>query len=198
MLRVHDYVTKAIVIIVISVCLTPSSALANEFLPQIQRLITDKIEPWLADETVLSAVRAQNASHAGMDSERITALDTQWRDEAAAGSGPLIDTVLGNDLSAFLIEKKDALNGVVSEIFVMDNVGLNVGQSDITSDYWQGDEEKWQKTFAVGPGATFVDEVDFDDSAESFLSQASVTIVDPNTGEAIGAITVGINVEKLF
>lgn len=198
MLRVHDYVTKAIVIIVISVCLTPSSALANEFLPQIQRLITDKIEPWLADETVLSAVRAQNANHAGMDSEQITALDTQWRDEAAAGSGPLIDTVLGNDLSAFLIEKKDALNGVVSEIFVMDNVGLNVGQSDITSDYWQGDEEKWQKTFAVGPGATFVDEVDFDDSAESFLSQASVTIVDPNTGEAIGAITVGINVEKLF
>ncbi len=198
MLHFHDHATKAIATIVISVCLAPSPVLANEFRPQIQRLITDKIEPWLADETVLSAVRTQNANHIGIESERITALDTQWRDEVAAGSGPLIDSVLGNDLSAFLIEKKQALNGTVSEIFVMDNIGLNVGQSDVTSDYWQGDEDKWQKTFSVGPGATFVDEVDFDDSAEAFLSQASMTIVDPNTGEAIGAITVGINVEKLF
>jgi len=166
--------------------------------PQIQRLVTDKIEPWLADETLLSAVRAQNVAHAGMDSERINALDTQWRDEATAGSGPLIDSVLGNDLSAFLIEKKQTLDGVVSEMFVMDNIGLNVGQSDITSDYWQGDEDKWKKTFGLGPDATFIDEVEFDDSAEAFLSQASVTIVDPDTGKAIGAITIGINVEKLF
>jgi hypothetical protein len=33
-----------------------------------------------------------------------------------------------------------------------------VGQSDVTSDYWQGDEGKWQKTFGTGDAnAIFVD-----------------------------------------
>jgi len=173
-------------------------ASANEFRPQIEQLLAEKIDPWITDDAVISALRAQNTDHAGLDRAEIEALDQQWRDQAAAGSGPLVDAVLGNDLSAFLREHKEALEGAVSEMFVMDSVGLNAGQSDITSDYWQGDEDKWQKTYQVGPGATFIDEVEFDDSAEAFLSQASKTIVDPETGEAIGAITIGINVEKLF
>ena len=34
-----------------------------------------------------------------------------------------------------------------------DNKGLNVGQSDVTSDYWQGDEAKWKKSYKMGAGA---------------------------------------------
>jgi uncharacterized phage infection (PIP) family protein YhgE len=36
---------------------------------------------------------------------------------------------------------------------VKDNKGLNVGQSDVTSDYWQGDEAKWKKSYKMGAGA---------------------------------------------
>lgn len=79
----------------------------------------------------------------------------------------------------------------------MDAKGLNVGQSDVTSDYMQGDEDKWQKTYPVGPDAVFIDEVEFDDSSGQFQSQANATVTDPATGQAIGAITLGINVEKL-
>ncbi|MBB4313865.1 hypothetical protein [Roseospira marina] len=178
--------------------LTPGLASANEFQPQIEQLLANKIKPWLSDPVIISAVKAQNAEHDGLEQGRIDDLDQQWRDEAETGSGPLIDAVTGNDLSAFLSTKKTELDGVVSEMFVMDNIGLNVGQSDITSDYWQGDEAKWQQTYPVGPDAVFIDEVEFDDSAEAFLSQASLTLVDPETGVAIGAITIGINVEKLF
>jgi hypothetical protein len=46
---------------------------------------------------------------------------------------------------------------MITEMFVMDAKGLNVGQSDVTSDYWQGDEAKWQKTYGAGPGVVFVD-----------------------------------------
>ena len=75
--------------------------------------------------------------------------------------------------------------------------GLNVGQSDPTSDYWQGDEAKWKKTFKVGPNAVHVSEAEMDDSTQMLQSQASVTITDPATGKAIGAITVGINLNEL-
>jgi len=190
--------TRLSAIVGVAVLMGMTTAEANEFRPQIQSLMSEKIEPWLSDPTVIEGLRTQNAAHANFDSARINALDAQWAEEAKAGGGPLIDSVLGNAVSALLSEKKEALGGVVSEMFVMDRIGLNVGQSDVTSDYWQGDEDKWKKTFLVGPDATFIDEVDFDESAEAFLSQASTTIVDPETGAPLGAITVGINVEKLF
>ena len=78
----------------------------------------------------------------------------------------------------------------------MDAKGLNVGQSDVTSDYWQGDEAKFQKSFGAGAGAVFVDEAEKDESTQMLQSQASMTIVD-ETGAPIGAITVGINLDKL-
>ena len=60
----------------------------------------------------------------------------------------MIDDILRNSLSGFLKAKKKESEGLFTEIFVMDNKGMNVGQSDITSDYWQGDEAKWIKTYA--------------------------------------------------
>jgi hypothetical protein len=79
----------------------------------------------------------------------------------------------------------------------MDDKGLNVGQSDVTSDYWQGDEPKWQKTFKVGPDTVFVDKVEKDESSEQLQIQVSVSIKDPETGKVIGAVTLGINVDQL-
>ena len=79
----------------------------------------------------------------------------------------------------------------------MDNKGLNVGQSDVTSDYWQGDEAKWKKTFLVGPDAVFIDKVEEDESTQQFQSQVSLSIVDPTTKNVIGAVTIGIDVEVL-
>ncbi len=168
---------------------------ANEFEPQIKKFFETSVKPWLNDPAVVSAIKAQNEKHAGMSDADIDAADKKWRAEKKAGGGDMMNGVLGNALSNFLKGKKDASGGVISEMFVMDNKGMNVGQSDATSDYMQGDEAKWQKTYSVGPDAVFVDEVEFDDSSQAFQSQISAAISDG--GKPIGAITVGVNVEKL-
>lgn len=77
----------------------------------------------------------------------------------------------------------------------MDNKGLNVGQSDETSDYWQGDEAKFKKTFHVSLKKPFIDDIVYDGSSQRFQSQVSLTIIDPVDDKPIGAITVGIDVE---
>ena len=172
------------------------SASANEFEPQIREMISSQLKSWVSDPVIIAAIKAQNDKHASLDAGAIDTLDKQWRAEAkAGGSGPLIDATLANDLSKFLKTKKEESGGLFSEVFVMDNKGLNVGQSDVTSDYMQGDEAKWQKTYGAGSDSVFIDEVEFDDSTEAFLSQVSLTIADGGT--AIGAITIGVNVEKL-
>jgi len=172
-------------------------AQANDFAPQITKELNAKIKPWLGDPTLIDAVKAQNSRTAGLTAGDIDRLDKQWRAEAKSGTGPLIDEVRATPLSAFLKARKEASGGLYSEIFVMDAKGLNVGMSDSTSDYMQGDEAKWQKTYPVAPDAVFIDDVEFDDSSKAFQSQVSTTIVDPASGKAIGAITIGINVEKL-
>ncbi len=183
---------------VLSGCLLAAGAAnaANEFEPQIKKFVESDVAPWLSDAAVVDAIKAQNAKHGSITEDDISKLDTEWRAQAKAGKGAMIDEVLSNALSKFLQAKKDAAGGKISEMFVMDNKGLNVGQSDVTSDYMQGDEAKWQKTYQAGPGALFIDEIEFDDSSKAFQSQASMTIVD-EAGNAIGAITIGVNVEKL-
>lgn len=155
------------------------------------------VKQWIGNDLVVQAVKAQNSRHAGLSQSDIDKMDKDWRAQTDAGSKPMIDAVLGNALSRFLADQKNATGGLVTEVFVMDNRGLNVGQSDVTSDYWQGDEAKWQKTYSAGAGAIFIDEVEMDESTQTFQSQLSMSIVDPASGQVIGAITVGVNVDAL-
>ena len=65
----------------------------------------------------------------------------------------MITPVVTNAVSDFLRSQVNAAGGTIAEVFVMDDHGLIVGASGITSDYWQGDEEKFSQTYAKGAGA---------------------------------------------
>ena len=176
-----------------------TSALAAEPHEAPMRVFADDtVIGWISDTTVINAVKAQNRRNATLSQAEIDAMDKQWRSETKSSQRPLIDKILANEVSGFLKKAKSRTGGLVTEVFVMDNRGLNVGQSDMTSDYWQGDEAKWKKTYLVGPDAMFIDEVEHDESTQTFQSQLSMSIRDPETGEVIGAITVGIDVEALL
>ena len=158
----------------------------------------DELTNWLSDPALIDAIKAQNIRHADLSEDEVIALDQQWRAEADAGGGPLITQLLAHPVSTWLGGQQTATAGFVTEVFVMDDKGLNVAQSVETSDYWQGDEAKWQETFLVGPDALHISDVEFDDSTGFYQSQASLAIKDPETGSVIGAITFGINVQNLM
>ncbi|MCB4771870.1 hypothetical protein LGR54_24985 [Ancylobacter sp. Lp-2] len=151
--------------------------------------VKKNIEPWLSDPAVISAVLTSNKAHAKLMQSDIDELDNKWKAKDQA----LRDSTMKNKLAEFLTKKKDASGGIITEAFVMDGYGLNVGQTDGTSDMWQADEAKWQKTYPVGPGAIFVDKVEEDGGKK--IAQASVAISDK--GQNIGAVTFGIDVDKL-
>lgn len=175
------------------------SAHADPSIEAAARLFAEQsASSWLNSPLVISAIRAQNIKNADLTQSDIDALDKEWRKESSNFEGPMIDEVTGNDLSAFLRENKDAGQGLITEIFVMDDKGLNVGQSDITSDFWQGDEAKWQKTFQAAPSTIFVDEVEMDESTQRFQTQISIAITDPDSGKNIGAVTIGVDAENLM
>lgn len=182
---------------VASFVLMASSASADNHEAAVRAHLAE-ISTWLGDGIVIQAVNAQNDEHASLSQADIDRLDKQWRAESKASDRPLIAATLAKPLSQYLKKIKAESQGLYSEVFVMDNKGLNVGQSDPTSDYWQGDEGKWKKTFLAGAGAVFIDEVEHDESAQTFQSQVSLSIIDPQTNIVIGAVTVGLDVGVLL
>jgi hypothetical protein len=158
----------------------------------VRAYVEKNIRPWLAEPILIDAVLVQNKKHAHITIAEIDRLDAGFIERT---DKQLIWSTMNNSLATFLKAKKAAANGLVTEIFVVDNKGLNVAQTDPTLDYMQGDEAKFQKTFLVGPNAVFIDEVALDDGVN--VAQADMTIANPKTGKAIGTIIVGVAVDNL-
>lgn len=179
--------------------LSATSMAAGPHDKKVRALLASEAAQWLSDPLVIEAIKRQNAEHASLSQRDIDKMDQTWRKEAKSkgGNRPMIDATLDNQLSVFLKRIADKSNGLYSEIFIMDNKGLNVGQSHKTSDFWQGDEAKWQKTYLVGPEALHIAKIEYDDSSRSFQIQASVPIIDPTTRTNIGAVTLGLAMRQL-
>jgi len=161
-----------------------AEAYAREFLASIQ-----------ADPQMIAALAASTEKHRRLDYEQSQGLDKQWRNERVydrGGHGPLVDEVMGGPFSAWLKGRRDAsVGGAVTDILVMDGLGWNAGQTDGTSDFYQGDEDRWQRTFAGG--SALVSSVEEGDGRK--LVQVSLPIAegDRNTG----AVTIGLDLGKL-
>ncbi|WP_299963233.1 hypothetical protein [uncultured Roseobacter sp.] len=175
-----------------------TAALAVDAPPAMTAFVEAEIMSWAQGPEVIAAVNEQNARTTSATSDQITAWDTAWRAEVGQTDQPMISEVIEHPLSAALRDQVAASGGRITELFVMDAQGLNVAASDITSDYWQGDEAKHSETYGAGPGAVFVDEIELDESTQTYQGQVSFTLTDPATGEAVGAVTVGLNAESFY
>lgn len=145
-----------------------------------------------ADHVVIGAIKKQNIKHQNLTQGDIDRLDLEWR----AGDESLIKPVMDNVLSHRLKRFVEKYQGVYTEFFVIDNKGLNVGQSFDTSDYWQGDEDKFIKSYNFGKGDIFIDKAEYDASTGHVQISASLPVYDYD-GKVIGAIAMGINPSKI-
>ncbi|MBC7139329.1 MAG: hypothetical protein H5U17_11435 [Defluviimonas sp.] len=171
--------------------------LAAELESRMTAYAQTEVGAWARNPVLINAIRASNAAHAALTAEGITALDLAWRAEIGAPERPTITPVMDNPASDFLRAQVQAAGGMITEVFVMDATGLNVATSGLTSDYWQGDEEKFTETFRAGAGALHLGEVELDESTQIYQAQVSMTVTDPATGQPIGAITVALDAESL-
>ncbi|MDN3721476.1 hypothetical protein QW131_25610 [Roseibium salinum] len=178
-----------------------NSAAYAETAPDPKALITaeiiDNVGTWLSNPIVALSINAQNDLRGSLSQADIDALDQQWVGERSADDKPLISATLSAPLSIYLLRVQAGSLGLYPEIFVMDANGLNVGQSSITGDYWQGDEGKFKNTFPKGSDAVFIDEAEWDEDLGIWRAQLNMTVSDPETGKPIGAATVEFNLNEL-
>lgn len=172
-------------------------ALALESADKARAYINQNVAGWASDPVLVSAVLAQNARTGGLTQAEIDTLDAQWRVETGAPNSALIMGVLQNAASSFLVDRVTEAGGSITEVFMMDARGLNVAASAVTSDYWQGDEEKFSETFPKGANAMHVGDVELDESTQTYQVQVSFSLINPADGSVIGAMTVALNAESM-
>ena len=157
----------------------------------VKAFVVATLLPQSTNSVLVAEVAKQNAKKTTL--EAIQKIDKEW----AAAEEPLpIQTEMTTNATAVELKKIAATAPAITEVFVMDNQGANVGQNELTSDYWQGDEEKWTNSFNKGAGGIDVGKEKFDKSANAAIQQISLPIIDAD-GKVIGAVTWGLNLSKL-
>jgi hypothetical protein len=167
-----------------------TSLLLAEEAPEKLHEILPELEAWSTDQALIDAVRQQNSQ--GLTLVTIQERDAVWR--ATSDVDDFMETLMTSSVAKHMLTLEQSKPYFV-EFFLMDNLGANVAMTNKTSDYWQGDEEKFTESFKGGLGSTYMSDVKFDESSQAYLVQVSIPIFDGD--KAIGAMTIGVNLDEL-
>jgi hypothetical protein len=138
-----------------------------------------------SDPQLVAAVAAKNAS--GETADEVQRRDHEWiSNPKAAQRTELTQSACADRLRGLVND-----DSFVVEAFLMDARGALVCASRETTDYWQGDEPKWQRTYGDGK-RLFVDEAAQDVSTGLFAIQLSVLV--SSGAEKAGALTLTLKI----
>ena len=175
--------------------LAPGLVAAQEDIDQseLQDLLRNKmrtVQHMALNPALIQAVRRQNAEH--LDLNTIKQRDAEWK--ATKKLTPLKRSLQENSAGQML-KRYVSRNPSLNEAFLTDNQGANVAAFPATSDYWQGDEEKWTASFNDGAGKLFLGPVERDESTNTLAVQVSAPLF--HQGETIGVLVVGVTFDYL-
>jgi hypothetical protein len=163
----------------------PSSAPAevkasdtSKLAPEVEAVLTTETNILMAlaaDASIISAVRASSEKNKLLSAEEIQRLDKEWQDSESVNS--FIAQFMSNPTALRLVDFQKT-HPEFKEIFVADATGLNVAQTDKTSDYYQADESWWTNSFAEGQGMKAHGNIEFDESSQTEAISLYVPVMD--------------------
>ncbi len=173
----------------------PGLVLANDLSQQeLEDLLSVKIRyarHMALNPSIVRAVEAQNSEQLAL--AEIKRRDDEWKN---AGDQPieLIREITGNQVARYFRRRVEN-NAAIDEVFLTDNQGANVAAFPPTSDYWQGDEEKWTASYNRGNGVVFIGPLEFDESTQKTQVQISAPILSQD--RTVGVLVLGVSVDYL-
>lgn len=184
-MRMKSVLVVSVTILTAFFCL---AAVTDEMGPKMKKLVDSRVrivERVAVDPVIIKAVREQNQADVSLD--EIKQIDEQW----LAGDKEEFAMGLQENAAGKLLRKRVRSNNMVyTEAFLCDKRGAVVGEYPKTSDYWQGDEEKFTACFNSGDGKVFIGKLEDDVSSQSYSVQISVPVKDE--GKTIGVLVMGI------
>ena len=151
------------------------------------------------DHQIKTELKLSNKYYDKLDDPQkiIDEVDKRWI--LYDGNIPESQELINNDLSIILREKIRFFEdrhgeNTIGEIFVTNKHGANVGQTGLTTDFKQNDENWW--TIAKQNGV-FIDKIQHDQSANIYSTDIAIRI-DDEDGKFLGVMKIVPNTEKIF
>lgn len=179
-------------------CSTARFAVSDYERQQIKELLTRKIERWKHLPKLESLLKKRNVQSHRFSRKEIAERDKKWMQAFMENEFSYSIDLVDQEMSARLREIKKQSQDVITEIIVTDALGLNVAISDMTSDYWQGDEEKFTEVFSKPANSLHFGEISYDESTKRFQLHLSVPLYTDKTFEPLGVMVFGVDVEKVL
>jgi len=153
-----------------------------------------------------TSVDLQRALHQGSHYNTFTDIltqDTVWQALAPASMTPLARQILELPASRALAHWQSKQTPLVTEILLIDSQGALSAMSQLSSDYWQGDEAKFQDLVEeTSQGLTrkrdfWVSPIRYDASTSRFQVIVSfpLPLDEPNNGVE-GVLSIGLAIEE--
>ena len=180
----------AIALLMIASAASAQQDISESELEDLLRVKVRTVQHMALNPLLVRAVRQQNALD--LTQEEINKRDKEWR--ATKEPTPFKISLQTSPPGRFLKEQVTR-NTSFNEAFLTDNKGANVAAYPATSDYWQGDEEKWSNSFNGGDGQIFIGKLALDESTNTVAAQVSAPVLD--RGKTIGVLVVGITINYL-
>ena len=176
----------------INTCAQAPFSLSKSEEKQILDRLSSSAKTLLNLPSLVEQVQISNESP--LSESEIKRLDQLWIKESKQVKHPDGLAMLNLPLSKVFKKWQLQFKGVVTELILTDNQGKNIAISKLTSDYWQGDENKFTKIFKQSKDFNF-DSVTYDASTHHFQVQLSFPVLDDNNSH-IGVLILGVDVEK--
>ena len=168
--------------------------------------IMDSIQQYLDDTRhhaqILAGSDRINASNAAFeqDADRdgtIQRMEDLWRE----GTASEIESITDNEVSQYLRDNLECRDYYLrtcgyflfGEVFATNQYGVNVAQTRKTSDYYQADENWWQRAKTYG---TYIGPIQYDQSAEMYEVDLAVRF-DDRHGQFVGVLKSVLNLRRV-
>lgn len=133
----------------------------------------------------------------------VLSIDSKWQALPSKTKLPLASSILNLPASQALNHWQSSHKGLITEAMLVNNMGAIAAMSQITSDYWQGDEPKFLEVIGSGSALKsrdhkflFVSPIRYDQSTARFQITVSAPIFFDNEEEPNGVIVLGLDIEK--
>lgn len=132
----------------------------------------------------------------------VMTIDSQWQALAPLAIPEMAASILALPGSKALHAWQQSHRGLVTEVMLVNDMGTLAAMSQLTSDYWQGDEPKFQKVIdnrETTPGndrPLYLSPIRYDKSAARFQVTASTPVLSASREPAIGVIVIGLSIEE--
>lgn len=177
-------------------CAPEGFALSDEEQRVIAELVEPRLQRWVQLPRVQTALVEHNRLMESLSRNDIQERKDQWQKAFAQRRYDDIEHWLDVDLSREMSGWVAVSDGVLIQTVLMDAHGFTVAAGAMPADYWLGNTAVYEQAVASQPGQLTFDAVRFYRSTERFNAHVSVQVVQPDTEEILGVLSVGVNVEE--